>query len=275
MGTTTVSDLATAIGRAQGTGPTPRIHQQIRSAVNKGMTLRQLAATLNPCQPVSYANMIGSALDIRSDVPLYEMIDRSFDPGMGAVSTTTSAISQAIVRMEGANPAYAANNNPGNLHYAGQPGATPGAGGFARFATYQDGLDALQNQVALNINNYPGLTLDTFFAGQRDASGNVVPGGYPGYAPAADSNQPLTYSANVASWTGIPSDIPLSQVVSGGGGTIDTSQLDTGDGSTLVDTSDDTGTTPGFDLSSITDNSTALYAGIGVAALIALWVWAR
>src|SRR6185312_14901907 len=36
----------------------------------------------------------------------------------------------------------AAINNPGNLKFAGQPGATRGPGGFAVFGTAQEGLDA-------------------------------------------------------------------------------------------------------------------------------------
>lgn len=35
------------------------------------------------------------------------------------------------------------NNNPGNLRYIGQPGATPGAGGFAKFNSPEDGVRAL------------------------------------------------------------------------------------------------------------------------------------
>jgi hypothetical protein len=200
---------------------------------------------------------------------------------MGTVTTTVAALAQAITRMEGTNPAYAANNNPGNLIYVGQAGATPGAGGFAKFQTYQDGMNALQNQVTLNISNYPGLTLDTFFAGQRDASGNVIPGGYPGYAPAAAGNQPLTtYSVNVASWTGIPTDVPLAQVVSTDStpAPVDTSTPI--DPSTIYDPTTDPTTQPssGIDLSSLSSltsglasDNTLLIAG---AVALALLIWA-
>src|ERR1700678_3471252 len=41
------------------------------------------------------------------------------------------------------------DNNPGNLMYAGQSGATPGPGGFAVFPTYDAGLNALYNQINL------------------------------------------------------------------------------------------------------------------------------
>jgi hypothetical protein len=41
------------------------------------------------------------------------------------------------------------NNNPGNLKFTGQSGATLGENGFAKFNTVQDGFKALQNQLQL------------------------------------------------------------------------------------------------------------------------------
>lgn len=52
------------------------------------------------------------------------------------------------------------NNNPGNLRFAGQPGATPGEGGFARFPSPQAGVQALQRQIQLDAGR--GLTLAQF-----------------------------------------------------------------------------------------------------------------
>jgi hypothetical protein len=120
----------------------------------------------------------------------------------------------AIARQEGANPAY---NNPGALRtpssgpWPGQIDTSPS--GFAIFSNYASGEAALESQVQTNINR--GLTLNQFFAGQRDASGNVIPGGYPGYAPAADSNQPNVYTAHVSQWAGVPSDVPLNSIDAG------------------------------------------------------------
>ena len=42
------------------------------------------------------------------------------------------------------------NNNPGNLRFAGQEGASEGAGGFARFETPEAGYKALQRQIELD-----------------------------------------------------------------------------------------------------------------------------
>lgn len=53
------------------------------------------------------------------------------------------------------------NNNPGNLRFANQPGATQGEGGFARFETPEAGLAAMQKQIELDTQTR-GLTLDRF-----------------------------------------------------------------------------------------------------------------
>jgi hypothetical protein len=54
------------------------------------------------------------------------------------------------------------NNNPGNLMYAGQQGAVKGAGGFAKFATPQDGYNALISQVKLDQSR--GMTLGQYIS---------------------------------------------------------------------------------------------------------------
>lgn len=110
-------------------------------------------------------------------------------------------IAAAIQKQEGWYPGSLSyrNNNPGNLR---SWGSTPIVNGYAQFATYQDGLDALKRQISLNINR--GLTLNEFFAGK--------PGVYSGYAPSEDSNRPYEYAANVGGAIGIPVDVPLNNV---------------------------------------------------------------
>lgn len=127
------------------------------------------------------------------------------------MSAIVDQISQSIARQEGYNVAGSIaqqNNNPGNLRTWGN---TPVVNGYASFATPEDGWAALNQQVQKNIDR--GLTLEEFFAGKE--------GVYPGYAPAADSNQPNVYAANVSSWTGIPLDVPLSDLASSIGNSID------------------------------------------------------
>ena len=52
------------------------------------------------------------------------------------------------------------NNNPGNLRYVGQAGASQGEGGFARFQTPEAGYQALKSQISLDASR--GLTLQQF-----------------------------------------------------------------------------------------------------------------
>jgi len=97
---------------------------------------------------------------------------------------TVEAIAAAIQQQEGYYPGSLAykNNNPGNLIYVGQYGAVSGEGGFAKFPTYQDGLQALYNQIQLYASR--GLTIQ----GMMDI-----------YAPAGHgTNDPNLYALNVA-----------------------------------------------------------------------------
>jgi hypothetical protein len=112
------------------------------------------------------------------------------------------AIAQAIAQKEGfyvSGSIAQRNNNPGNLR---SWGSNPIVSGYAKFATIQDGWNALYSQINKNIGR--GLTLNEFFAGK--------PGVYPGYSPSSDNNQPIAYAAFVGSQVGIPVDTPLSQI---------------------------------------------------------------
>ena len=123
--------------------------------------------------------------------------------GLGAAPqvlppATVATIAGAIQQQEGYYPGSVAyqNNNPGNLIYAGQAGATPGAGGFAQFGSYQDGLDALNNQIQLYASR--GLTIQGMM--------NV-------YAPATQAgNTPTLYASNVAGALGVAPDTPLASL---------------------------------------------------------------
>ena len=123
-------------------------------------------------------------------------------------------IASAISKMEGYNllnsPARK-NNNPGSIR--GWP-KTPVVNGYAKFSRAEDGWKALYKQIETNIFSlgsrdiYPlrkdvGLSLKEFFAGQRDEDGQLLKGGYPGYAPAADSNRPIHYAKYVAEQVGV------------------------------------------------------------------------
>ena len=129
------------------------------------------------------------------------MMIRSRPRGLGQDSLT-AAIAQGIAQYEGYNtPGTLAqrNNNPGNLRSGvGQSGTS---GGYAVFPDASTGFAALENQIELNIAR--GLTLNQFFGGG---------GGYAGYAPSADNNNPSAYAAQVAAWLGIDANTPLNQI---------------------------------------------------------------
>lgn len=92
-------------------------------------------------------------------------------------------------------------NNPGNLLYAGQPGAVPhtitSSDGsvhvFAQFDSVASGQAALDNQIALDASR--GLTISQFAAK---------------YAPAQDGNDPTSYAAKIAAAAGLSVNDPLS-----------------------------------------------------------------
>lgn len=85
------------------------------------------------------------------------------------------------------------NNNPGNLR---SWGTRPISEGYASFASIEAGFQALRSQCRKNIFQRK-LSFREFFAGQRSASGRLKPGGYPGFAPAKDNNQPEAYASFV------------------------------------------------------------------------------
>jgi hypothetical protein len=99
------------------------------------------------------------------------------------------------------------NNNPGNLMYAGQAGATPGPGGFAVFDSYSSGYQALLNQLNLYAN------------GTCAACAGVpqtISGTFQIYAPAGSGgNNPTLYAQNVANSLGVDPNTPLSSVLAG------------------------------------------------------------
>jgi len=117
--------------------------------------------------------------------------------GFGDLSTVAAAIQQ----IEGWAPGTRSyrNNNPGNLMYAGQPGATgQDPQGFAIFPDYQTGLTALDNQITLDASR--GQTISQFTSI---------------YAPASDGNNPTSYAAQIASAAGLSPSDSLSAAIAG------------------------------------------------------------
>jgi len=75
----------------------------------------------------------------------------SFSSGTGGTPTASIQLGSRLARV---------NNNPGNLRYVGQAGASQGEGGFARFPTPEAGYQALISQIQLDASR--GLTLEKF-----------------------------------------------------------------------------------------------------------------
>lgn len=117
-------------------------------------------------------------------------------------SPLVTAFAQAIAQMEGYNTTgtiAARNLNPGNLRSG--PNQSGTANGYAVYSSAAAGWADLYSQIQTNFNR--GLNTYQFFGGGL---------GYPGYAPAADSNSPNTYAVFVAAQLGIDPTVPLNSL---------------------------------------------------------------
>ncbi|MFN7996947.1 MAG: hypothetical protein U0Q18_25255 [Bryobacteraceae bacterium] len=160
------------------------------------------------------------------------------------------ALDQAIAQQEGygASPSNLPTrlNNPGDLIYAGQPGATRDASGFARFATAEAGWAALDAQLALDASR--GLTLSQEISK---------------WAPPTQNNT-AAYLSNISSWTGADPTSSLTDILAGNsgaaapdsaaGGSLDASLLDPPAGDSIGISA-----------------TLATAAVLGAAVLVALW----
>lgn len=153
------------------------------------------------------------------------------------------SVANTIQTIEGYYPGSLAyrNNNPGNLVFANQPGATQN-GAFASFSSYDQGYQALQRQIQLDANR--GLTIQQFINK---------------YAPASDGNDPTSYAAQIAAAEGLSVNDPLSMAISGSSSASSDSAIqamDTGSGITNL-------------LSSV-DSSTYMYIALGMLGVVIL-----
>jgi hypothetical protein len=187
-----------------------------------------------------------------------------------------SAIASAITKMEGTIPpgpgypngslAYQ-NNNPGNLIYNrngwNYPGATLGAGGFARFPDPATGQAALDHQIQVQIDS--GQNLTQFF-------NQYAPGGTVNEAGGVQTNAATQNYINMVSQSiGIDPSVPLKSVQdgsytatsdpTGSGGTDSTTYT-----ATDFPTSDGTTTLSGM-LDGL-DTPTVIGMGLGIAAVL-------
>lgn len=95
------------------------------------------------------------------------------------------------------------NNNPGNLRFIGQQGASQGEGGFAKFNSPEEGYAALLNDVEAKLTGKSRSGLkptDTLVDFTKV------------YAPASDNNAPGSYAAAVANKLGISPATTLQEL---------------------------------------------------------------
>ena len=178
----------------------------------------------------------------------------------------TMSLAQAIFRQEGvldANGNWVTSslgyrlNNPGNLNYAGQPGATPttsGNGQEAQFDSLADGIAATDAQ--LNLDASRGLTLAQRL--QTWATGNQA-----------------AYVANVSNWLGVDPNTPLSQLVGSDSGDLALATPAAAPDSTVVaaaapDTASVDDSADSVD-TSVAGLSTVAMVGLGIAGIAILW----
>lgn len=122
-------------------------------------------------------------------------------PSPAPTNATLTNLCLGIKHREGANPL---NNNPGNCrYYSGgylpiyQP-VKESPGGFAMFKDYATGWLYLMNTIKEKIHNHPDWTLLQLFEN---------------YAPAADGNNPVSYSQEVAIFMGVDNSFRIGSTM--------------------------------------------------------------
>jgi hypothetical protein len=193
--------------------------------------------------------------------------------GASSASPAVATIASTIQTVEGYYPGSLAynDNNPGNLIFNNQAGATKGppmAGTpyfYAVFPSYDDGYQALVNQINTYANQ--GLTINQMmakYAPATDANGNPT------------TNNPTSYANQIATALGVSADATLSDALAGNA----TAGIPAPDTSTLFNSATDPVTSLFTDvgsaisdgsISDITDGDWGTLAA-GVAILIAGWM---
>ena len=134
------------------------------------------------------------------------------------ITTWANAIADFEGFTSGKSQLAVNNHNPGNLKYAGQPGAIgQDAQGFAIFPDDATGFQALYNQLNRFVQEFPDFSILQMMAHYL---------GQP--SPTSDSQgDAYTYAASVAAYLGVDPSTTLSQLASGNIGSTTTSdQLD-------------------------------------------------
>lgn len=133
------------------------------------------------------------------------------NPG-SATTKLARVIARAIARQEGwlvPTSVQYKNRNPGNMMDIDHFKKT-GQFRLNTFVSWEAGWEALATLIQRRLLDKK-LTLLEFIGGQRDAKGNVIPGGYSGFAPAGHgANNPAAYAGNLSKWLGLPVNVPAN-----------------------------------------------------------------
>lgn len=133
------SYVKSSMGREFGTGTTGGGGGGGSSNLTPTSTLTDLFGVYAPAtdnnSPINYAQNVAKDLGITADTPI------------GTLQGRIPEIARAIAKHEGftdrSSRLAVVNNNPGNLKFIGQAGATRGEGGFAKFNSVAEGYQAL------------------------------------------------------------------------------------------------------------------------------------
>jgi hypothetical protein len=175
---------------------------------------------------------------------------------------TLQQVVSTITTTESARPQL---NNPGNLIYVGQAGASPSSYTFvgtdgrtyalAQFSTPDAGEAALENQIQIDANQ--GMTIQQFANS---------------YAPAGNGNNPTAYAQYIANAAGVGVNDPLSTAITTTpAATVDTG-MDEGAGDILDVSDDGTGISTDASVLGMDPGTFAATAGV---SLLALWFMLR
>lgn len=152
------------------------------------------------------------------DAGAVEQLPVLWDNNPGEVSANADNISGGIVadirkwaeqikRFEGGKPGdlNMRNNNPGNLKYTGQAGATgKDSRGFAIFSSEAVGMDALVSDLNAKVRKYPDYSILQIMT--RYLGGDV------NKPQVTGEGNPFTYAASVAKALGVSIDAKLGDI---------------------------------------------------------------
>ena len=132
---------------------------------------------------------------------VYSQLSNAVSEVSTTVTDSLDKFAQAITHFEGQpGDLNYRNNNPGNLMFAGQPGAIGAdSRGLAIFETWAEGLAALKRQLALDASRYPQWSIFDYISNK--------------YAPSGPDNpNDVNYANSIASALGVTANTKLGDL---------------------------------------------------------------